>query len=145
MNSSNWQTLCYISLTIGILLFVAAGVFAIKFKVVSIILYERKARKKNYDTNEPKAPDITFDMPDGFYESTVKMPQLHNSEPERNISSSDGSAGDVTVVVSKKNDDECEGTVVVGRNKPEPKAENDFVIIRKIVVTSAAADEIEKL
>lgn len=143
MNSSNWLTLCYISLTIGILLFVAAGVFAIKFKVISIIVYERKARKKNYDSNEPKAPDITFDMPDGFYESTVKMPQPPVSEPEHNAAESVGD--DFTVVVSQKTTDECEGTVVVGRNKPEPKAENDFVIIRKIVVTSAAADEIEKL
>ncbi|MCQ2469336.1 MAG: hypothetical protein MJ100_05960 [Ruminococcus sp.] len=143
MNSSNWLTLCYISLTIGILLFVAAGVFAIKFKVISIIVYERKARKKNYDSNEPKAPDITFDMPDGFYESTVKMPQPPVSEPEHNAAESAGD--DFTVVVSQKTTDECEGTVVVGRNKPEPKAENDFVIIRKIVVTSAAADEIEKL
>ena len=143
MNSSNWLTLCYISLTLGILLFVAAGVFAIKFKVISIIVYERKARKKNYDSNEPKAPDITFDMPDGFYESTVKMPQPPVSEPEHNAAESAGD--DFTVVVSQKTTDECEGTVVVGRNKPEPKAENDFVIIRKIVVTSAAADEIEKL
>ncbi len=143
MNSSNWLTLCYISLTIGILLFVAAGVFAIKFKVISIIVYERKARKKNYDSNELKAPDITFDMPDGFYESTVKMPQPPVSEPEHNAAESAGD--DFTVVVSKKNTDECEGTVVVGRNKPESKAENDFVIIRKIVVTSAAAGEIEKL
>ena len=143
MNSSNWLTLCYISLTIGILLFVAAGVFAIKFKVISIIVYERKARKKNYDSNEPKAPDITFDMPDGFYESTVKMPQPPVSEPEHNAAESAGD--DFTVVVSQKTTDECEGTVVVGRNKPEPKAEKDFVIIRKIVVTSAAADEIEKL
>ena len=143
MNSSNWQTLCYISLIIGVLLFASAAVLAVKFRVISIIIYERKARKKNYEINESKAPDIIFDVPDEFYESTVKTPRLKNIESEQDSGLED--EGEFTVVVNKNNDDDYDGTVVVGKNKPETKAENDFVIISKIVVTSAAADEIEKL
>ncbi len=146
MNSSYWQMLSYISLIIGILLFLAAAFLALKFKVISIIAYERKARKKNYNKsddaseNEVKTDPREFFISQNYAGNTV-IPANNNSVQNS------GGEDDMTVVLGRKNSVSDEGTVIIGQQRggtPQGNISDDFAIVKNIIVTSADFSEINK-
>ena len=125
MDSYDWQILSHIFLGIGIVLFIAALILAIRYRVISNLISDIKVRKMS---SEPLRATSTINL------------SLRSTDPELSAPPESDEDGPWTVVVAPKQEEFTDGTVVVGNNK---NSESDFIITSNIVVINADVDVID--
>ncbi|MBP5580665.1 hypothetical protein [Ruminococcus sp.] len=126
MDSYDWQILSHIFLGIGIVLFIAALILTIRYRVISNLISDIKVRKMS---PEPLKAASTINL------------SLRSTDPELSAPPESDEDGPWTVVVAPVQDEEnIDSTVVVGNNK---NSESDFIITSNIVVINADVDVID--
>lgn len=126
MDSYDWQILSHIFLGIGIVLFIAALILTIRYRVISNLISDIKVRKMS---PEPLKAASTINL------------SLRSTDPELSAPPESDEDGPWTVVVAPVQDEEnIDSTVVVGNNK---NSESDFIITSNIIVINADVDVID--
>ena len=126
MESFDWKILSEIFLGIGIVLSVSAIILAIRYRVISNLISDMKVGKMS---PEP------FRTP-----STITL-SLRSTDAEPSAPPDSDEEGPWTVVVAPKQEEDTDGTVVVGNNRNSGK---DFTVTSNIIVINADVDVIDK-
>lgn len=127
MNSFQWQIISQIFLGIGIVLMLTAVMLAARFKVISNTVSEIRSRKSSAEPAEK------------VHSAAMSIRPLDN-ENDTAAGDDEADSGMITVVVGKKKKEDINDTIVVGNNKDK---QNDFIIIRNIIVINADPDVID--
>jgi hypothetical protein len=127
MNSFQWQIISQIFLGIGIVLMLTAVMLAARFKVISNTVSEIRSRKSSAEPAEK------------VHSAAMSIRPLDN-ENDTAAGDDEADSGMITVVVGKKKKEDINDTIVVGNNKDK---QNDFRIIRNIIVINADPDVID--
>lgn len=125
MDSYDWQIISRIFLGISIVLFISALILTIRYRVISNMISDIKVRKMS---PEPfRAP------------SSINL-SLRSTDSELSAPPESDEDGPWTVVVAPKQEENTDGTVVVGNKKGSA---GDFSITSNIVVINADVDAID--
>ncbi|MCR5600876.1 MAG: hypothetical protein K6G33_09085 [Ruminococcus sp.] len=124
MDSHSWQMISQIFLWLGILLLICTVVIAARYKVVANLVSEIKAKKS---PSEP-LKEVHSAVMSGSGSVTETAVNAQNDDEN------------ITVVVGRKKAETVNDTIVVSRNN---SPENDFRIIRNIIVINADPDVID--
>ncbi len=124
MDSHSWQMISQIFLWLGILLLICTVVIAARYKVVANLVSEIKAKKS---PSEP-LKEVHSAVMSGSGSVTETAVNAQNDDDN------------ITVVVGRKKAETVNDTIVVSRNSGP---ENDFRIIRNIIVINADPDVID--
>ena len=125
MDSFDWKILSEIFLGIGIVLFSAAVILTIRYRVISNLISDLKVGKMS---PEP------FRTPSAITLSLRSTDAVLSAPPESDED------GPWTVVVAPKQEENTDGTIVVGNKKGSA---GDFSITSNIVVINADVDAID--
>ena len=125
MNSYQWQLISWIFLAIGVLLLIMTVFLAARYKVVANLVSEIKAKKR------PSEPLKEVHSAAMVAKGGVTETAVNNGNDEDYI----------TVVVGKKKVETVNDTIVVNRNN---SSENDFRILRNIIIINADPDVIDE-
>lgn len=128
MTSFEWQIISQIFLGIGIVLLLTAFMLAARFKVISNTVSEIRSRKS------PAEPA------DKVHSAAMSIRTLNENADALGPADEELDSSMITVVVGRKKQEEISDTIVVGNNKDK---ENDFRIIRNIIVINADPDVID--
>ena len=132
MDSVFWQTLSYITLSLGLLLLAVAAVLAVRYKIFSLVLSEFRSKEATEMDMAPETP-VSLEMP-----QLRETPSAAVNERKDTADESDN----VTMVVAKKKPDKGDMTFVVSRKSSAVEKE-DFRITRNILLINADPDVVD--
>lgn len=124
MNSYQWQLISWIFLVIGILLLILTVFIAARYKVVANLVSEIKAKK------HPSEP----------LKEVHSAAMVAKGSVTETVVDNENDTDYITVVVGKKKSEPVNDTIVVNRSNG---SENDFRILRNIIMINADPDVID--
>lgn len=125
MDSFDWKIISDIFLGIGIILFIAAVILTIRYRVISNMISDLKVGKMS---------------PEQFRTPSAITLSLRSTDAGLSAPPESDEDGPWTVVVAQKQEENTDSTVVVGNKK---SSAGDFAITSNIVVINADVDVID--